>query len=191
MSDDEHEVEPLSSEEREALRALPREAAPPPGLEGHVLRELRARGLVRSAAPAWRMAAAAAALVLCFAAGRLSAPIGSGPGVAAPGPAPGESWLLLLHGGQAGGAADAEARFRTLQEWTRETRGSGVTIDGAPLAPEELWLGSGTATPETDSSPTGYFLVEGVDAERARSIARSCPFLDFGGRIELRRIGLP
>ena len=62
----------LSPEEREALRALPREVDPPPELEAHTVRALRAAGLLRSPAPLplviprplWIGAAAAAVALL-------------------------------------------------------------------------------------------------------------------------------
>jgi hypothetical protein len=181
MSED--EPEPLSSEMREALCALPRHAEPPPGAERRVLRKLTRLGLVRPPARWWRHAALAAALLLSFAAGHLSGRSSAPPPQGAAG---GESWLLLLHGAAEGPGDDLEARVSAISAWVRELRGAGVAVAGARLAPDADWLGAGTSPGGSELG--GYFLLSGVGRERALAIARSCPLLAFGGRIELRRI---
>jgi hypothetical protein len=183
MGEDEPEPEPLSNEEREALRALPREAAPPSALERRVVRELTRRGLLRSPASTWRGAVLAAGLLLSFAAGHISA--GRSADIS-PASAAGKSWLLLLRGAPPEDNAPIEARIASMREWAREVRHAGVGIDGARLASGAEWVGAANAPAESDLS--GYFLLRGVDRERALAIARSCPLLDWGGRIELRRV---
>ncbi|MCG6956201.1 MAG: hypothetical protein LJF04_09430, partial [Gemmatimonadetes bacterium] len=76
---DPEEEEDLTAEEREALRALPREMIPPAALEDRVASALRADGLLRSVQPgrrigtgprrAYAWAGAAAAAIALFASG--------------------------------------------------------------------------------------------------------------------------
>lgn len=189
MSDDEDAAETPSSDEREALRALPREAEPPAGLERKVLLELSRRGLVRSRASARRGTALAAALVLAFAAGRASArwsSVEAPPALSAPLQA-GESWLLLLRGAPPEDAQPEAERIAAIREWAQGVQRAGVAVEGARLASQADWAGAG-APFEARSDLGGYFLLRGVDRERALEIARSCPFLAYGGHIEVRRL---
>ncbi|MGD8817699.1 MAG: hypothetical protein PVJ51_10975, partial [Acidobacteriota bacterium] len=61
----------LTPEQQALLEALPRETAPPPELEEHVVDALHARGLIRES-PAWgKLAAMAATLLLAVSAAYL------------------------------------------------------------------------------------------------------------------------
>jgi hypothetical protein len=39
------------------------------------------------------------------------------------------------------------------------------------------------------NTATGYFIFQAADFDEAVEIARTCPTLEFGGRLQLRRIG--
>jgi hypothetical protein len=148
-----------------------------------VIRELRRRGQLRGPGALWNAAALAAALVLGFAAGQLSAR-GAAPGADA---TEGESWLLLLRGGDPATGDELPSRVEAIRSWSLELRRAGVAIEGARLASGAEWLGD---APGNRLAPEvgGYFEIRGVDREQALAIASGCPLLGFGGQIELRRV---
>jgi hypothetical protein len=105
----------------------------------------------------------------------------------------GEDYLLLLHEPAGFGDGVDEAEHATLVErygrWAAEL-GARCT-GGEELASEglELWPGAAAAAPIPDGARVGgYFLLSVRDREEALALARTCPHLEQGGWIELRRI---
>jgi hypothetical protein len=139
------------------------------------------RGPVLAAFAAGLLAGLGAFLVL----GRDAAP-------AAERVARGEPYLLLLHEPAGFGAdmsaAEHAAVVARYAGWARElgarcVAGDELASEGTRLAPD--------AEPERlpdGARIGGYFLVDVADEAEALALARSCPHLDLGGWIELRRI---
>jgi hypothetical protein len=139
------------------------------------------RGPVLAAFAAGLLAGLGAFLVL----GRDAAP-------AAERVARGEPYLLLLHEPAGFGAdmsaAEHAAVVARYAGWARElgarcVAGDELASEGTRLAPD--------AEPERlpdGARIGGYFLVDVADEAEALALARSCPHLDQGGWIELRRI---
>jgi hypothetical protein len=139
------------------------------------------RGPVLAAFAARLLAGLGAFLVL----GRDAAP-------AAERVARGEPYLLLLHEPAGFGAdmsaAEHAAVVARYAGWARElgarcVAGDELASEGTRLAPD--------AEPERlpdGARIGGYFLVDVADEAEALALARSCPHLDQGGWIELRRI---
>jgi hypothetical protein len=169
-----------------AARALP--ARPPerdlwPGIERAL-----GRGAPRTA---WLLAFAAGVLVTLGAllAYRLVAGGRAEPELVARG---GEDYMLLLHE-PAGFGEGAEAEHAAIVEryarWAAEL-GERCT-GGEELAPEGLELRPGSDAPGAlpdGARVGGYFLLSVRDREEALALARTCPHLEQGGWIELRRI---
>jgi hypothetical protein len=162
----------------DAVSALREDVPPPALLERRIVRGLRARGLLRPARAWPRVAAAAAALVLTFAAGWLA---GRGTGDAET-PAPGTQYVLFLHGESGGAEGD---RVREYGAWAREARARGRRLTGERLEPGATVLGG-----EGDAAAgvTGYFVFTAESDADALAVARSHPHLAHGGRVVLRRI---
>jgi hypothetical protein len=104
----------------------------------------------------------------------------------------GEPYLLLLHEPPGFGAdmtaAEHAAVVARYAGWAREL--GARCVGGDELAPEATRLAPG-AEPERlpdGARIGGYFLVDVADEAEALALARSCPHLDQGGWIELRRI---
>jgi hypothetical protein len=192
VNDDEHDG--LSAQERAALARQAASSDVPPGLEQNIIARLRELGEIHTVRPqrvrAWRLAAGIAAAVLVFAGGYWTAQRTQSVGV----PPAQERWLLLLRG--AGATSEAEHRHQAqlIGDWMREWIRRGVALDGEALR-EERWHfaaeGELPSVSEANLEPaTGYFLLEGADLEHARAIGQSCPHLQMGGTIELRRVGM-
>ncbi len=181
----------LSSEEREQLAALGKHLQPPAGLEDRVAAALRQRKLI--AAPPgwsllWRLTAAAAAATVVFAAFALGVRYER----SAPAPAPeGRRFLLmLLEPADAPlPAAEEAARGVEYRDWAGELARNGLLDAGEKLA----WDGnvvSGTGIPVAPVAErvTGFFIVRAASLDEALGLARECPHVVHGGRVEVREI---
>jgi hypothetical protein len=106
--------------------------------------------------------------------------------------APGRRYLLLLWEDAGYKAADGPARAGRIAEyrkWSRETPGieSGDKLSG------DAWSLTGDGEPRTLALPrtgfiAGLFVVRAAGDADAIRIARTCPHLRYGGKIELRPI---
>ena len=190
-SDDE-----LTPDERDALGRLPREAAPPAGLEQATVAALTARGLLRRPRRRFDAALALAASVLLFAGGLALGRFG---GESAPvPPADGRPrFALFLYEGPeydqpAPGGMDE--RVREYVAWASAERTDGAVEggeklkDGDDVAIEPDGSTGAVRSTAGESRLAGYFLIRAADQRTALGIARSCPHLRYGGRIVLREI---
>lgn len=144
--------------EEELLRALPREGEPPDGLEERVLVALRAKGFVH---PRRRWLPLAAAVALVFAAGFFAGRWK---------PAPPHSFVLFLH--ESAQTAADESHIAEYIRWSR----NDFVLGGHKLAND-------------GTTPIGGFFIIAADTrERALQLAKTCPHLKYGGRIEVREI---
>jgi anti-sigma factor RsiW len=104
----------------------------------------------------------------------------------------GEPYLLLLHEPAGFGAemtADEHAAVvARYAGWAQEL--GARCVGGDELAPEGTVLAPGAEPSALADGPRvgGYFLVEVADQAEALALARTCPHLEQGGWIELRRI---
>jgi hypothetical protein len=146
---------------------LSRERQPDPALEGRVVSALVASGLIRhrrSRVPIW-LAAAAAALLLAIGFWRTRHVV-----------APGDTYVLLLY---------EDSSYRPAPP------GHGVER----IAVMSRWADSLAALGELDLGgrlvdsrrPGGLFIIRAATDSDAARIAASCPFVKWGGRVDVRR----
>jgi hypothetical protein len=177
---------------RQELARLPRELIPPQGLEARVVATFRQRGWLAAARPrphAWRLGGAvAASLALLFAGfwmGRWGGQQGRPPAVS--------SYLLMLREGTSFNPeqwSDARLTAETAA-WARRQLGVRHFVVGEKLDAAGWVVKSSRAAgmPPLDSDPpSGFFVIDASSDQEALRLARSCPFLRHGGRIEVRRI---
>lgn len=172
-------------QEQEALRGLPREAAPPETLEHRVLSQLRAERLVSRTRMRW--AIAAMLTVAMFGAGFLTGRM-SPPAPAASGP----RFLLLLRESPEQLSGEAlERQIAEYSSWAQAEGQSGVLIGGEKLQ-DGGRLVSQAATEDQafnrGGEIGGFFMIQAADLETATKIARSSPHIRYGGVVELRPI---
>ena len=178
---------------RRELARLPRELVPPKGLEARVVAALRESGRLAAARPRpnpWRLGGAVAAglalLLAGFWLGRQGSHLGHPPAV--------PSYLLMLHPGTDFNRerwSDARLTAETVA-WARRQLGVRHFVLG-----EKLDMGGWVVNPsrvagmspmELQDAPDGFFVIDASSDQEALGLARSCPFLRHGGRIEVRRI---
>jgi hypothetical protein len=178
---------------RRELARLPRELVPPKGLEARVVAALRERDLLAAARPRpnpWRLGGAIAASLALLLAGFLLGRQGASRGhpLAAP------SYLLMLREG-ADYNRERLPRARMAAEtglWARRVLGVRHYVVGEQLDMGGWVLKSsrvaGMSPVDLQDATDGFFLIVASSDQEALGLARSCPFLRWGGRIEVRRI---
>jgi hypothetical protein len=178
---------------RRELARLPRELVPPQGLEARVVAALRERGRLAAARPRpnpWRLGGAVAAclalLLAGFWLGRQGGHRGHPPAL--------PSYLLMLRPG-ADFNRERLPEARMLAEtaaWARRQLGVRHFVVGEKLDMAGWVLKSsrvaGMSPMDLQDAPDGFFVIVASSDQEALRIARSCPFLRHGGRIEVRRI---
>jgi len=147
---------------------LPRETPPDPALEGRVVAALVAAGLVRRrrAWPAW-VAAAAAVIVMALGVTMLRP---------ARSPARGTTYVVLLYEDSTYRPAPAghdPERVAVLTRWADSLKTFGEFERAGRL------VGPGPLG--------GLFMIRAADDAEAARIAASCPFKQWGGRVEVKR----
>lgn len=105
----------------------------------------------------------------------------------------GERYLLLLHEPEGFGAGlGPEEQAALVARYARWARDLGARcLGGEELAPERTELRADTAeavVPDSFPRVGGYFLLAARDRAEALALARTCPHLEQGGSIEVRRI---
>jgi hypothetical protein len=178
---------------RRELARLPRELVPPQGLEARVVAALRERGWLAAARPRpnpWRLGGAVAAglalLLAGFWLGRQGGHRGHPPAV--------PSYLLMLREGTDFNRERwPEARLMAeTGAWARRQLGARHFVVGEKLETSGWVLRSsrvaGMSPMDLQDAPDGFFVIVASSDQEALGLARSCPFLRHGGRIEVRRI---
>jgi hypothetical protein len=181
--DDDREWTP---EERAALDALARPEALPAGGEERIVDALRGEGRLRSRTgrTAWaRLAAAALLAVASFLAGRHVRDV-------RPSGSPLPRFALLIYADAVPlTAVEEERRVDEYRRWALGLRDRGRGISGEKLGDTRVVLGAATsAEPGGGPAIGGFFVLEAASLEEAARLARSCPHLKHGGRIEVRPI---
>jgi hypothetical protein len=190
-SDDE-----LTAEERNALRRLPRDAEPPPGLERATVAALTARGLLRRPRRRFDATLALAASVLLLAGGLALGRIGGRPASVPPADQRPRFALFLYEGPEYDHPAPdgMSGRVAEYAAWARAERDDGAIEGGEKLKDEDDVAvdpdGSIRQVPPAagQSRLTGYFVIRAADQPSALQIARSCPHVRYGGRVVVREI---
>lgn len=147
---------------------VPRERQPDPALEERVVSALVASGLVRrrrSRAPIWLAAAAVLVLAIGISVWRTRHVV-----------APGNTYVMLLYEDSTyrrGLPGHGAERVAELSRWADSLAKRGQLDVGGHL------VGS--------TAPGGLFIIRAQSDSDANRIAASCPFLRYGGRIDVRR----
>jgi hypothetical protein len=191
MSDMDHEDRLLAS----AYENLSKEAAPSPELENRILSVLRNQGLVgrkRSSHSFFKLAATIAACILFFLAG-VYFQKESRPTVQSTVSMTEKTFAFFLiedeHFQKPQNEAELQERIDLYRSWGRRLKDKGVLVNGTKLKDERYLLSANGAEREADTSEiAGYFLIDATNLSNALEIARTCPHLRFGGKIEIRQI---
>lgn len=177
--------EPLTDDERAAFATLPRELTPDAGLEDRVLMAVtlhQSRRRLSQEASRWLQAAAA---VVIFALGYVSAVAGAR--TSTPTPSVDGRYLLLLYDVPGTTTADPAAMPTLVAEytdWFNREHAAGVVESG-----EQLDIAARTLGPATPAAPpSGFFVVRARSLDEAVAISEASPHRKHGGAIIVRPI---
>jgi len=94
-------------------------------------------------------------------------------------------YLLAYHGG--GMPANEEQQARVLAAWGQWFQALGeALVDGGNPVGRASTIDDGTVTDGGGANPvTGYSIVQADGLDAAVSLAKGCPLLETGGRIEV------
>jgi hypothetical protein len=183
----------VNDDHDDPLRALDREATPPPHLKARVTATLGARGLLRRGASTRRWVAAAAAAVVLFAAGLA---LGRRMPAAAQDRAGPRFALLLYEDSTFDRGVSEHTYVAEYSAWAKGLRASGNLEGGTALASlsQVLHAASGSVqvyrgdVASSAGVMAGFFVIRAASEAEALTIARTCPHLRHGGRIALRPV---
>lgn len=139
-----------------------------------------------------RFAAIAALLAVGVATGFLLARLDASAGLV-----DGQAQFMILVRHQEESAPSADDRDEIVAEfaaWSKRLAEQGHLIDGRELGEtgSEIRLVDGSPRVSelnlTPASSSGYFLIRAGDIEEATRLAKTCPYLERGGTLEVRRI---
>jgi hypothetical protein len=192
------QTEALLPREEEELRSMRLTPELPGALEGRVVGALVQSGRIRRHVPWLRVAACLAAAVIMFAGGWMVGRSYHGPQARNSG----NRFLILLQAGGVStadepphGSAEEENRVSEYVAWMRGLRADGHLLQGERLADSGGELNSSgesdTQWSLADGAVVGFFVVSAPDLAQAVELARGCPHLRHGGRIEVRPIDTP
>lgn len=166
-----------------SLRSLQGDVSPPEHLKGEVVRDLRARGLLRQRGASWLPLAAAFAGVCLFGSGYL---LGRAREVA-PSISSAPRYALLLYEDATFDRAQPEsALVAEYSQWAGRLAQTGALVSGEKLG------GSVSVEPAAGVRDlgefTGFFVISAPSDSAARELARGTPHVRHGGRIVVRRV---
>jgi hypothetical protein len=173
----------LSDEERARLERLKRDLIPPSHIEADLIDALRRLRLIRdrrsrsmtAAILAASVAAGLVATLLVYRQIRDRAHLDQ------------PEFVLLLYAGNETGATPS--RRDEYSAWARSIAAQGTTISGLELVEpsEQMAVLPDHPASVAPAQPRGFFVVRARDLADARRIAATCPHLQYGGTIVLRR----
>jgi hypothetical protein len=96
-------------------------------------------------------------------------------------------FVFLFHGGIAP-RAEAEKYIQDFRSWTSELAQKGILTGGLPLARSGKIVSQNTVDSFqfSQDSVSGYAEVEAASLDEALEIAKGCPSIHYGGKVEVR-----
>ena len=95
--------------------------------------------------------------------------------------------IVYLGGNQPSTPEEGKQHFAKYMDWLSSLADS-VVSPANPLKNTSTVNPDGTVTPGGTTTMSGYTIVEADSMEAALSMAKDCPFLDIGGRLEVSEL---
>lgn len=95
--------------------------------------------------------------------------------------------LVYLGGNQPSSPEEGKRHFSKYMEWLSSLEGS-VVSPANPLKDTNTVNPDGSITAGGATSMSGYTIIEADSMDAALSIAKTCPFLDIGGSLEVSEL---
>ena len=95
--------------------------------------------------------------------------------------------ITYLGGNQPTTPAEGQAHFAKYKEWLASLGGAAISPMN-PLKNTHTVGADGSVSPGGISSMSGFTTVETLTIEDAIEMAKTCPFLDIGGSLEVSEL---
>jgi len=95
--------------------------------------------------------------------------------------------ITYLGGNEPSTPEEGQQHFAKCKEWLASL-GSAAVSPANPLKNTTTVAPDGTVTEGGTSTMSGFTVVEAESIEKALEFARSCPFLDIGGTLEVSEL---
>ncbi len=95
--------------------------------------------------------------------------------------------MTYLGGDQPASPEEGKKHFAKYREWL-SSLGDSVVSPANPLKDTKTIHPDGTVTEGSGTTMSGYTIVEADSMEAALEIAKSCPFLEINGSLELSEL---
>ncbi|UCG74069.1 MAG: hypothetical protein JSV45_06755 [Chromatiales bacterium] len=95
--------------------------------------------------------------------------------------------LVYLGGNQPSSPEEGKQHFAKYMEWL-SSLGDSVVSPANPLKNTSTVNPDGTVTTGGTTTMSGYTIIEADSIDAALSSARTCPFLDIGGSLEVSEL---
>ncbi|MCU7891559.1 MAG: YciI family protein [Candidatus Thiodiazotropha sp. (ex Ustalcina ferruginea)] len=96
-------------------------------------------------------------------------------------------FITYLGGNQPSSPEEGKQHFAKYQEWL-SSLGDAAVSPANPLKDTKTVSADGTVTSGGKASMSGFTIIEADSMEAALLIAKDCPFLDFGGSLEVSEL---
>ena len=95
--------------------------------------------------------------------------------------------ITYLGGDQPSSPEEGKQHFAKYKEWL-SSLGDSVVSPANPFKDTTTVNSDGTVTPGGTTSMSGYTIVDADSLEAALGMAKTCPFLDIGGSLEVSEL---
>ncbi len=95
--------------------------------------------------------------------------------------------ISYLGGGQPSSPEEGRQHFARYQAWL-SSLGESAVSPANPFKNTHLINPDGTVTAGSQTTMSGYTIIEAESMEAALTIARACPFIDIGGSLEVSEL---
>ncbi len=95
--------------------------------------------------------------------------------------------ITYLGGNQPSSPEEGKRHFAKYKEWLSSLGDSAVS-PANPIKNTSTVNSDGTVTSKSITSMSGYTIIEAESKETALKIAKTCPFLEIGGSLEVSEL---
>ncbi|MGD9487197.1 MAG: hypothetical protein AB7W47_04205 [Calditrichaceae bacterium] len=95
--------------------------------------------------------------------------------------------ITYLGGNQPSSPDEGKRHFAKYKEWLSSLGDSAVS-PANPIKNTSTVNSDGTVTSKSITSMSGYTIIEAESKETALKIAKTCPFLEIGGSLEVSEL---
>jgi hypothetical protein len=95
--------------------------------------------------------------------------------------------IVYLGGDQPSSSEEGKQHFAKYMDWLSSLGDSDVSPMN-PLKGTSTVNSDGTVTTGSNTTMSGYTIIEADSMDAALSIAKACPFLDIGGSLEVSEL---